>query len=283
MTATAHPKLRPYLQAAPDPNDRSAYVLTDQLRLSKHVLGFSRLQLEVLRLLDGRHSVEDLQSHVRKRTGGQVVPTQVFTDMLEVLDTALFLEGPRFRDAAAAPVRSPSCIGCYAGEPQALRAQCHRLFTATGASGLPGATHHDPSFRGILAPHIDYGAGGATYTWAFKELVERSAATLFVIIGTSHYSAERFTLTRKHFETPLGIAQTDGRFIDALTRRYEGDLFEDELMAHLPEHSIELEVVLLQYLLEGQRDFRIVPLVVGSFQDCVAQGTEPARRRTSSA
>ena len=53
-------------------------------------------------------------------------------------------------------------------------------------------------------------------------------------------------------------------------------------MAHLPEHSIELEVVLLQYLYEGKRPFRIVPLVVGSFHDCVDSGTEPSRATTSS-
>ena len=46
-------------------------------------------------------------------------------------------------------------------------------------------------------------------------------------------------------------------------------------MAHLPEHSIELEVVLLQFLYEGKRDIRIVPLVVGSFQDTVITGGSP--------
>ena len=54
-------------------------------------------------------------------------------------------------------------------------------------------------------------------------------------------------------------------------RHYGDGLFDDEL-AHLPEHSIELEVVFLQYLYEGRRPFRIVPLVVGSFDDCVADG-----------
>jgi AmmeMemoRadiSam system protein B len=52
-------------------------------------------------------------------------------------------------------------------------------------------------------------------------------------------------------------------------------LFDDELMAHLPEHSIELEVVFLQYLFAGKRPIRIVPLVVGSFQDCLTGGRSP--------
>ena len=84
----------------------------------------------------------------------------------------------------------------------------------------------------------------------------------------------RFTLTRKDFKTPLGVARTDQRYLDRLVRHYGDGLFDDEL-AHLPEHSIELEVVLLQYLYEGRRPIRIVPLVVGSFQDCIAAECPP--------
>ena len=125
-----------------------------------------------------------------------------------------------------------------------------------------------------MIPHIDYGRGGRTYTWAFKEIYERTAASLFVIIGTSHYSRQRFTLTRKHFATPFGIAPTDQEYIDRLVAHYGPGLFDDEI-AHLPEHSIELEVVFLHYLYAGKRPFRIVPLIVGSFQDVIARGQEP--------
>jgi AmmeMemoRadiSam system protein B len=127
----------------------------------------------------------------------------------------------------------------------------------------------------VLVPHIDYARGGRTYTWAFKELVERSSASVFVIIGTSHYSSERFTLTRKNFKTPLGTTPTDQDYIDRLERHYGPGLFDDEWMAHLPEHSIELEVVLLQYLYEKKRPIRIVPLVVGSFFDCIQGQRHP--------
>jgi len=46
----------------------------------------------------------------------------------------------------------------------------------------------------------------------------------------------------------------------------------------LPEHSIELEVVFLQLLYEGRRSIRIVPLVVGPFQDSIEAGSLPALR-----
>ena len=59
-------------------------------------------------------------------------------------------------------------------------------------------------------------------------------------------------------------------------KHYGGGLFKDELIAHMPEHSIELEVVFLQYLFAGKRPIRVVPLVVGSFEDTVASGSPPA-------
>jgi AmmeMemoRadiSam system protein B len=126
-------------------------------------------------------------------------------------------------------------------------------------------------------PHIDYRRGGWSFAWGFKEIFEHTAASLFVIVGTSHYSAARFTLTRKHFKTPLGVVPTDQAAVDCLVAHYGDGLFDDPF-AHLPEHSVELEVVFLQYLYEGRRPFRIVPLLVGSFGDCVATGTAPRAR-----
>jgi AmmeMemoRadiSam system protein B len=103
---------------------------------------------------------------------------------------------------------------------------------------------------------------------------ERTPATLFVIVGTSHYSYQRFTLTRQHFQTPLGIAETDSTYIDRLSALYGDGLFDDELAAHGPEHSIELEVVFLQHLFRDT-PFRIVPLLVGSFHDCILARRQP--------
>ena len=99
----------------------------------------------------------------------------------------------------------------------------------------------------LLAPHIDYARGGVSYAWAYKELAEQCDAGVFVIVGTSHCSPARFTLTRQHFNTPLGMVTTDQDYVDRIVSHYGDGLFDDPL-AHLPEHSIELEVVYLQHL-----------------------------------
>src|SRR5262249_60296752 len=95
-----------------------------------------------------------------------------------------------------------------------------------------------------------------------------------VIAGTSHSSPDRFTLTRKDFKTPLGTVPTDRAFLDRLVAHYGDGLFDDEA-THLREHSIELEVAVLQYVYEGRHDIRIVPLLAGGFHDYVRLDAAP--------
>jgi AmmeMemoRadiSam system protein B len=277
--SVAKPQLRPHLAASPEDANRRRYIVHDLLRLNGASLRLSALEVTWLQLFDGQRTLREIQTEAIRQVSGQLVPLEVFTALASALDGALFLEGPRYRARVDDPVRQPSCIGAYEADPVALRLQIERLFTGPGGPGLPGKTRSDGRLRALLAPHIDYARGGRTYAWGYKELAERTSASLFVVIGTSHYSGHRFTLTRKNFMTPLGVAMTDQTYIDGLVKHYGHGLFDDELRAHLPEHSIELEVVFLQYLFEGKKPFRIVPLVIGSFQDAVADGTSPTEQQ----
>ncbi len=129
--------------------------------------------------------------------------------------------------------------------------------------------------RGILSPHIDFHRGGSVYTWSYKELVEKSEADTFVVLGVAHqYCRRRFVLTCKDFDTPLGLVPTDRAYVDHIVSQTGRDFFEDEL-SHRTEHSIEFQAVFLQYLLGGRREFSIVPILVGSFHDLMERGIDP--------
>jgi AmmeMemoRadiSam system protein B len=277
MPVADSPSLRPFLAAVQDRSDPRYVVVWDRLGLAGTVVRMTLDEFRWVQLLDGRRSLVDIQAEAVRQAQGRPLSLGGFAALVERLDEALFLNTPRFQDKVSGPVREPSCIGCYEGEPEALRRQLRGLFTAERGPGLPGARPRDGGLRAALLPHIDYHRGGASYAWGFKELFERSDASLFVIIGTAHYSGHRFTLTRKNFKTPLGIVPTDQQYIDRLVACYGNGLFDDPL-AHLPEHSIELEVVVLQFLYEAQRPIRIVPLLVGPFQDCVAEHQPPQGR-----
>jgi AmmeMemoRadiSam system protein B len=276
MSTLERPRLRPYLACAPE--GKGGYVIWDQLRFAARPLRLTPLELSWLQLFDGQRTLPDIQGEILRNLDGQAGPLEALQRLVRKLDDALFLDGPPFRARlrayAADPLRPPACTASYGDDPVRLRRSLDGFFLAPGGPGLPGPRRPDEHFRAALVPHIDYGRGGRAYAWAFKEVFERTTASLFVIVGTSHYSYQRFTLTRKHFQTPLGIAATDQNYIDRLAAHYGDGLFDDEIAAHLPEHSIELEVVFLQHLFAGT-PFRIVPLVVGSFHDCIASGREP--------
>lgn len=276
MSAKHRPRLRPFVQRAQDPRDPDHVYLVCTLGLARGAVRLNLLEYACLDFFDGENTLPEIHQAVLSKKGLPPPSVENLHHLLERLDENLFLESPGFRELINSPVRPPRCIGCYSGDPKALRAQMRDLFER--GSGMPTAFGARDDLRAVLVPHIDYPRGGLIYTWGFKELAERTSASLFVIIGTSHYSRARFTLTRKHFQTPLGIVPTDQAYVDRLVGRYGEGLFEDELAAHLPEHSIELEVVFLQYLFEGRRDIRIVPLVVGPFHDCIVTGVQPQDR-----
>jgi MEMO1 family protein len=278
MPVPERPQLRPYLAAAEDEDDARFVYVWDRLRISPEPQRLTQLEFLWLQMFDGERTLRDIQAESMSRLDHQILPLDDLAAFAGRMEQALFLDGPGFRERVDAPVRPPACIGAYEGDPDALRRQLRRLFTGPKGPGLPSDDRPDGRLRAALLPHIDYARGGATYAWGFKEVAEHSDASLFVIIGTSHLSSHRFTLTRKAFQTPLGTTPTDQEFIDRLAGHYGDGLFDDELMAHLPEWSIELEVVFLQFLYAGKRPIRIVPLVVGSFHDSVVSASLPSER-----
>ena len=280
MEPSDTPRLRHHVSICRDEHSRGHFFVWDRLGLSEQPERLNVDELFCVQMLDGCHSLRDIQVLYQEKPDGRFVPLDVFQALVGRLDAALLLEGAGFREAIESwlrePVREPRCIGCYEGAPPACAGRFAGCSAGRSLRGLAGTAAPDGRLRGALVPHMDYARGGSTYTWSFKEVCERSDASLFVIIATSHYSPDASRLMRKGFRTPLGITPTDQSYIDRLIRHYgdEPALFRDEL-AHLPEHSIELEVVFLQYLYENRRPIRIVPLLVGSFHDCVLSGASP--------
>jgi MEMO1 family protein len=272
------PKLRRGLRfgAGSEPDSVNVW---DPYRLSRPI-SVSRLTFGVIGTFDGRRTVSELQADLSKVFGG-TFPLDTLTNLMTGLDNENYLDSPRLRNQYLTPDRPPSCIGCYDADPEKARKQFKRLFTAPGGPGLPGEpgcrVATDGPIRAVLLPHMDYVRGGVTYGFGFKELVERTDASLFVIIATSHCSDHRFTLTRQNFTSPFGRVETDQRHIDRIVEHYGDGLFDDPY-AHAGEHSVELEVVGMQYAFAGKRQFRIVPLVVGSFFDAIGSKTRPSEK-----
>jgi AmmeMemoRadiSam system protein B len=238
----------------------------------------------MVRHLDGQSTLPEIQQRVL-RDVGQRLSLATLQELVAKLDRAMVLDGPTFAAFHATyrrqRVRPPALAGrSYAASEHALRAQLAQFFLHDKGSGNPRPDVPAGTWlRGILSPHIDFHRGGPVYTWSYKELVERSDAAIYVILGVAHqWCRNRFALTRKDFATPLGVVPTDRAYVDRIAEAAGTDLFEDEL-SHRAEHSIEFQVVFLQYLLGGRRPFAIVPILVGSFHDLMEQGIDPIEDR----
>jgi AmmeMemoRadiSam system protein B len=281
MASLERPKLRSLSAQRFDYEGRSYAVLEDpQGVFEEPVLipldGFQWM----VRHLDGNSTLPEIQQRVL-RDVGQRLSLSTLQELVEKLDRAMVLDGPTFAAFHAAyrrqRVRPAALAGrSYAGSEHALRAQLAQLFVHDQGSGNPRMEPRPGArLRGILSPHIDFHRGGPVYTWSYKELVERSDADTFIILGVAHQSCRnRFALTRKDFATPLGLVPTDRTYVDRIAEEAGTDLFEDEL-SHRTEHSIEFQVVFLQYLFGGRRPFAIVPILVGSFHDLMEEGIDP--------
>jgi hypothetical protein len=241
--------------------------------------------LELVSLFDGEHSIVDIQA-VIMRVKGELVRREQLEQLIAALDDQGFMEGEGFEvrrsavDEAfrAAPVRPAAHAGgAYTGDPRELRAAMDAFFTAPAGPGPIASTRNGAPVRGLIAPHIDFHRGGPAYAWAYRDLAERVDADTFVIFGTCHAGmADPFALTRKPYDTPFGPAAVENDFIDALAARAGLDLFGSEI-AHRGEHSIEFQVVFLQYLFAGRRDVRIVPVLTSFAHEAMLTGTTPGK------
>ena len=282
MATLERPKLRPVSARRADRGGQALLALEDPLGVAEPVaFPLDGTVHRVVRHFDGLATQAEIRGRVRRDSGLEVSAAELAA-LVERLDRVLLLDGPAFQAHRAAyralDVRPAALAGrSYPAAEPALRAQLARHFADPRGSGLPAEAGEVPAapVRAVFSPHIDFTRGGPTYTWAYRALAERTEAQTFVILGVAHQPcARRFALTRKDFQTPLGRARTDRAFVDRLAE-HAGDHFFDDELAHRTEHSIEFQVVFLQYLLGGRRDFTIVPILAGSFHDLLGTGADP--------
>ena len=287
MAPPERPRLRA-LEAFPIQQDgQRAVGLRDPARFTDQVAVLPVPLLDIVSLFDGEHSLDEIRDIVSGRHGLALTRAEIGA-VAERLDEGGFLDSPSFAtrrarieaEYAASPERPAlHAGGAYAGEPAALRAQIEAFFRSPlgpGADALKGpAARSGSGLRGLLAPHIDFHRGGPTYAWAYREVLRRSDADCFVVLGTCHAGmADPFAATQKAYDTPLGQAPVDRDVLDALERRYGHDLLASE-GAHRVEHSIEFQAVMLRWALGDRRPFTVVPVLASFLHEAVWTGAVP--------
>lgn len=301
------PRIRPLEMFPHGPEAEGNYVLRDPRGLAKTVV-LPPAAAILVSFMNGRRTIDEIRVEFQN-TVGQRIDAEEIVKLIEQLDELHFLDSLRFatyearetEDYLELNVRPAAHAGeAYHGEPDGLRAQLGGLFTRDDGPGLlpwegrknsspsPSSTTTSRLWRGgelcaesklcgVMSPHIDFHRGGSSFAWAYDRVVTDSQAKTYVILGTAHTPLQSFySVSSKSFDTPLGMAHTDREFVDSLAKRLGNpdNIFRDEL-PHRHEHSIEFQALMLQYVLGDRRDYRIVPILVGSFHPFVLHDRLP--------
>jgi hypothetical protein len=276
-----HPKIRAIEAIPVDSDGQRVILLRDPEKLSPSVIQVSQQAFFIISLLDGKHSTVDLQAEY-VRLFGELLYSEKIEELVKQLDENYFLDNDRFREIyrrakegfRVSPTRLAAHVGsAYPEDPKALADLFHSYFVSPDSPGEIEPGSSGGTVRAVISPHIDFARGGLCYASAYKALAENSAAKTFVILGTAHSQIEKlFALTEKEFQTCLGQVACDRDFCGNLLKRCAWA--SDDEFAHRTEHSVEFQVLFLKYVLGG-REWKIVPILCGSFQNFITEGKSP--------
>ncbi len=142
-------------------------------------------------------------------------------------------------------------MGWHAEEPDKLRRQIDGFFKNADVQ-----TSAD--IIALISPHAGYAYSGQTAAFGVK--AAKSKYSRIIVIGPSHrvpmqdvLSVPRVTL----YQTPLGEIPVDTAFVEKLLIN---PIFQDIPQAYKTEHSVFIQLPLLQYRFG---DFKLVPIVAG--------------------
>lgn len=278
-----YPKLRQVDIIPTELSGQKVFALRDPLNLAGKILFFPYHAFFIISLFDGQHSITDIQVEFMRRFGELIYREKIY-ELIDQLEEHYLLESERFRNLEKqiitefkmAPRRNMALVGeAYEKEAEVVQKMIASFFAPPAGPGIPQGTHQGKQLIGAIAPHIDFRRGGHCYAFAHKAIFESPPAELYVILGIAHAATKApYILTRKDFETPWGVVETDRTFLSELEADLPFDPFEDEFV-HKGEHSIELQLIFLKSLWPHHSSFKIAPILCGSFHEAVLEGKSP--------
>jgi len=142
-------------------------------------------------------------------------------------------------------------MGWYAAEPNTLARQIDGFFQKADVKPSDDVI-------ALISPHAGYAYSGQTAAFGVK--AAKTKYSRVIVIGPTHqiYMPNILSVPRvTHYQTPLGEIPLDVAFIDKLLQH---PIFRDIPQAYQTEHSVLIELPLLQYRLGN---FNLVPIVAG--------------------
>jgi MEMO1 family protein len=278
-----YPRLRPVEAFPVQRHGKNLICIRDPEAFAEQPLFLNQTLLFLISRMDGKHALRDIQADFFRATS-EILPIEELEKIVSQLEEQRYLDGPAFQKYYQELVRefheSPCRPACHAGSAypynrEELEVQLQSYFSHPDGPEMDASPVASKSLRGLIAPHIDFARGGPVYGHAYRALAENPGAGTYIIFGTCHSAMpQRFSICAKDYETPLGAAQADREFMARLSAKI-GNEYRDEF-PHRKEHSIEFQAVWLRFILKDRPEFKIVPILVGSFHDLISDGKTAA-------
>ena len=167
-------------------------------------------------------------------------------------------------------IRQPARAGSfYPGSSDRCREEAGRLVAWTGTEPVVGG----PLLGGIV-PHAGWAFSGPVAGQVFAALAAAAQPEAVVLFGAVHCRRGKnaWMFGSGSWETPLGQLQVDERLAERILGHTS--LIVDDPYAHEEEHSIEVQLPLIQLALP---DCRIVPILVPAVSTATEVGDAVAR------
>jgi MEMO1 family protein len=273
MDKKENPRVR-WLDIVPTVDEgKEVFVVRDPEGITDKSLVVSKDILCLLSLMDGSRDVRDIQGEFLRRWG-VLVQSERIESVVSAMNEQFFLLNERYESYVAhlkmtyagRPFRDAYLSGrSYPDDRSDLRELMGRII---------GQPHDDPasvdSIKGLVVPHIDYQRGVEVYTPIYRYLPTQQN-TLFVIFGTCHkWAPKMWNIASRDLLTPLGLVKTP----EGIGRQIAEDRFLKNYIDEWPhrnEHSIELQIPLIQFLM-GERSFEVLSILTGSLHEYVNDG-----------
>ena len=155
----------------------------------------------------------------------------------------------------------------YPDDPQQLRDLITHLLEQSPAPDPAG-----PKPRALILPHAGYPYSGPVAARGVREIQGRRYDAV-VVVGFMHRQPFSGTSVddREAYRTPLGTIPVDLEAVAFLTA--QRGLHHQEEAHESPEHSLE---VMLPFLQVALGDFRLVPLLMGSWEEADSESLAAA-------
>lgn len=157
--------------------------------------------------------------------------------------------------------RMPAVAGAfYPSSPESLKREIERCFLhRIGPGRLPRKVDGEEKPLLLVSPHAGYVYSGPVAAHGYLQLEGRAKPQIVVILGPNHYGIGSPVSVYPDGEwiTPLGSVEIDDEL--AMKLADLSGIFTLDEISHVREHSIEVQIPFLQYILG---EFKFLPICI---------------------